>query len=125
VKPEAARLRLRVAESSMKDSIGDSSSQLKGIGLYLSLPESGVVDTGTWSVSPFVALAIELKDEKGRVLASQEVTGYDREVAPEGMTAGDFMAKTSASLDQILERLVRARVGKAMPLVLAGVCVPA
>ena len=44
--------------------------------------------------------------------------------APEGMTAGDFMAKTSANLDAILERLVRGRIEKAMPLVLSSVCAP-
>jgi hypothetical protein len=124
VKPDTGRLRVRVAEGAMRDSIGESLTQLKGIGLYLSLPESGLVDTGTWSVSPFVALAIELKDEKGRVLASQDVAGYDREVAPEGMTAGDFMARTSANLDAILDRLVRGRIAKAMAALLAGVCAP-
>jgi hypothetical protein len=124
MKPDTGRLRVRVAEGEMRDSIGDSLTQLKGIGLYLNLPVSGVVDTGTWSVSPYVALVIELKDEKGRVLASQDVAGYDREVAPEGMTAGDFMAKTSANLDAILDRVVRPRIAKAMPALLAGVCAP-
>jgi hypothetical protein len=122
VKTTASRLRIRVAESAMKDSIGDSLTSLKGIGLYLSLPEIGVVDAGTWSVAPFVALAVELKDENGRVLARQEVTGYEREIAPEGMTASDFLAKTSANLDKMLEGLVRGRLAKAMPLLLAGVC---
>ena len=124
VKSDASRLRIRVSEGAMKDSIGDSSTSLKGIGLYLSLPETGVVDMGTWSVSPFVALVVELKDDKGRVIASREVTGYDREVAPEGMTAGDFLAKTSANLGRMLEGLVRSRLEKAVPLLLAGVCAP-
>jgi hypothetical protein len=124
VKANASRLRIRVGESAMKDSIGDSSTNLKGIGLYLSLPEIGVVDTGTWSVAPFVAVVVELKDETGRVLASQQVTGYERETAPEGMTASDFLAKTSSNLDGMLEGLVRGRLEKAMPLVLAGVCAP-
>ena len=123
VKTDASRLRVRIAEGSMRDAIGDSNTQLKGIGLYLALPESGVVDSGTWSISPFVALVVELKDDKGRVLASKEVNGFDREVAPEGTTAGDFLAKTSANLDQILERTVRGRIAKAMPAVLAAVCV--
>ena len=34
------------------------------------------------------------------------------------------MAKTSANLDAILERLVRGRIEKAMPLVLSSVCAP-
>ena len=121
-KSTATRLRIRVGESAMKDSIGDSSTSLKGIGLYLSLPELGVVDSGTWSVAPFVAVVVELKDDTGRVLASQEVAGYEREVAPEGMTASDFLAKTSANLDKMLESLVRGRIAKVMPLVLAGIC---
>ena len=124
VKSDAIRLRVRVAEGAMKDSIGDSSTMLRGVGLYLSLPEVGVVDRGTWSAAPFVALVVELKDENGRVLARQEVIGYEREVAPDGMTASDFLAQTSAKLDAMLDGLVRGRFEKAMPAVLAGVCAP-
>lgn len=124
VKSDAGRLRVRVAEGAMKDSIGDSLTMLKGVGLYLSLPEAGVVDTGTWSAAPFVALVVELKDEKGRVLARQEVNGYEREVAPEGMTAGDFLAQTAAKLDAMLDGLARGRFEKAMPALLASVCAP-
>jgi hypothetical protein len=125
VKSDATRLRVRVSEGAMKDSIGDSSTMLKGVGLYLSLPEAGLVDMGTWSAAAFVALVVELKDENGRVLASQEVNGYEREVAPEGMTASDFLAQTSAKLDAMLDSLARKRLEKAMPAVLAGVCAPA
>jgi hypothetical protein len=122
VKPDTPPLRVRVVEGEMKDTIGESQTKLKGVGIYFNLPQTGVVDTGTWSASVFVALAAELRDPSGRVLAKREILAQDREVAPEGMPAGDFMASQAKGMDPRMEGLIRTNVAKAMPGLLEGVC---
>jgi hypothetical protein len=122
MKPDSPALRVRVSEGEMKDTIGDSQTKLKGVGIYFNLPQTGVVDTGTWSTSAFVALSAELRDQAGNVVVKRDITVQDREVAPEGMTAGEFMAIQAKGMEPRMEALVRANVAKAMPGLLQGIC---
>jgi hypothetical protein len=122
MKPDAAPLRVRVSEGEMKDTIGDSQTKLKGVGIYFNLPQTGVVDTGTWSTSAFVALSAEVRDQAGAVVARRDINVQHKEVAPEGMTAGEFMAIQAKGMEPRLEALIRANVVKAMPGLLQGIC---
>jgi hypothetical protein len=122
VKPDTPPLRVRMAEGEMRDNIGESQSKLRGVGIYFNLPQTGVVDTGTWSASVFVALTAEIRGPGGAILAKREIIAQDREVAPEGMTAGDFMANQAKGMESRMEGLIRTNISKAMPGLLEGVC---
>jgi hypothetical protein len=121
LKNKGTVLRVRVMEGEMKDSIGESSSRLSGIGLYINAPDASIVELGTSNVAAFAALVIELKDGNGSVLATREFSAYERESPTVIMDAAVPFDRVG-SLKEMLERLVRSELATLMPSLVAGAC---
>jgi len=97
---------------SSRDFIGTTNSRIDGVGLYISLPDSGVSSQGNWYVAPVVILRVTIRDAQGKDLSQQPITEYDRIPVRES-SFQDFITIESDELERAIREYAMQRIERA------------
>ena len=92
---------LMIENGAVRDFVGNTNSRLDGIGLYISLPDSGVSSQGNWYVAPVVVLRVTLRDLRGKDLAQTTINEFDR-VPVRDSTFQEFLTIQAAELEKAI-----------------------
>jgi hypothetical protein len=101
-----------VTSKNVADRLGDTTTHIQGLGMYVSLPLADRVSTGTWFIAPFLTIQVQLM-KGGRAVDSSETLF---EFVPWNVTREQemsddqfFKIKTEAVLDS-LSKFARERM---------------